>query len=227
MAKRSKLLRERLQDSDPTERAFAAEALASSADPRAVSWLGSALADRDSEVRFRSAEALGLLLSGKSRVPLALLAATRDRTELVRIAAVEAIGRARVASARPVLWAALSDRSPLVRRFAAIAIGQFASPRDTEKLIRRMRTERSSTAKTGYYEALYRLGRREYLEKMLELVNHRDYRIRCAVANSVADLALSSAGRRAVLPVFRKALRTETTAAARSSLRSAIRAVSP
>lgn len=142
---------------------------------------------------------------------------------LVRVMAVEALGRIRAPRARPALWAALSDPSSLVRRYAASAIGEYGDRRDEKRLLLRLRRERSSSSRLGYFEALFRVGRREYLHELVGLLRHSNYQIRCATANTLADLPLRLPERRRVLAALRAALKSEETIAAASSLRSAIR----
>jgi len=90
-------------------------------------------------------------------------------------------------------------------------------------LSRRLARERGDTARLGYYEALFLLGRREYLWDLLELLASERYRIRCAVANIVAGFRLTKAETETVLRAFKAALALETAAGPISSFRGAIR----
>lgn len=189
----------------------------------ALHGLNMSLSSSSVEVRHLAAEAIGDALRGKGFAPRELVAAARDRNMLVRVFVVEALGRIRAPRTRRTLWAALVDPSPLVRRYAASAIGEHADRRDSATLIRRLGRERSPYARLGYYEALFRLGRREYLRQIHGGVRNSNYRIRCAAANTLGALPLRKGERVASLSVLREALEEERTVAAASSQRATIR----
>jgi HEAT repeat protein len=207
----------------PDERAEALRWLSKSSigglTPRVIELL----ADRHSEVRYEAAHALGRILAGSGQAPAALLRAIGDRDELVRIAASEAAGDIGDKRAVSQLRRRLNDRSPLVRSWAASALGWLDAREAYDALTRASRRERSSTARVGVYEALFRMGDQASLQRLLALLRSRQYRVRCAVANTVAELPLDSGSKNEVRRALREALAAEQTVAATSSLESALR----
>jgi hypothetical protein len=85
------------------------------------------------------------------------------------------------------------------------------------------RRERSSRARVGVYEALFRLGDQPSLQRLLALLRSKQYRVRCAVANTVGELPLNPESKADVRRALREALAAEQTVAASSSLESALR----
>lgn len=211
-----------LDDPSPTVRATAAECLGGMGRKEGVKPLLGKLSDRSVEVRLRAVESLGALLSG-GRCPRALIRSLRDPNELVRIEAAESLGAVGDRKALPSLWKALDDRSPLVRSYIAGAIGSVGGERDVARLEERLRRERSDTARLGFYQALHMLGRRGVLKDLLELLRSDDYRVRCAAANILSNVAADRADTPLVMSALRKALRSESTVAAKSSFRAGLR----
>jgi HEAT repeat protein len=211
-----------LDDPSPTVRSTAAGCLGVMGREEGVKPLLDKLSDRSVEVRMRAAESLGSLLAGK-RCPRALLQSLRDPNELVRIEAAEALGVIGDRKALPSLWGALDDRSPLVRSYVAGAIGSVGGERDVAGLEERLRREKSDTARLGFYQALHMLGRRGVLTDLLELLHSGDYRVRCAAANILSNVAADRTDTPLVISALRKALRREPTVAARSSFRAGLR----
>jgi HEAT repeat protein len=119
----------------------------------------------------------------------------------------------------------LKDRSGLVRGYAASAIGDLATNRDVRKLRRALVGERSPRAKVGYYSALHKLGEREAIFRLVELMGNDDYRVRCAAANNLGRLVRRRSDAETTSKALRAAMRVERTAAARSSFQSNLRLV--
>jgi HEAT repeat protein len=181
------------------------------------------LADRRREVRYEAAQSLGRVLAGSGKAPAALLRAIGDRDELVRIAACEAAGDIGDKRAAPQLRRRLNDPSPLVRSYAASALGMLAVDGARGALVKASRRERSSIARVGLYEALVRLGEQSALQRLLALLRSKQYRVRSAVANTVAELPLDSESKSEVRRALREAIAVEQTVAAASSLKFALR----
>lgn len=211
-----------LHDKSPLVRVAAAEGLAQLNRSQAIPHLVKVLADRNPEVRMRAAEAIGLITKSKHS-PIELIEAVNDRDELVRVAVLTALGSIRDQKALPAVRKAISDKSTLVRRFACIALAKFGHSKDVDRLNRHLRTERSETAKLGYYYGLYLLGEKDQLYKMLTLLTSQDYRIRCSTANLLSELPTNKFQKRLVMEAIRERLHTEQTVAAKSSFRAALR----
>ena len=214
-----------LSDKNPTVRVTAVENLALLKHEQAVPYLINKLADSNGEVRMRSVEGLGELLRGRSS-PLALLQRLQDRDHLVRIAAAEALGLIGDRKALPALRKALRDASALVRSYASESIGKIGDKGDIARLQNSLKHERSEIAKVGFYHALYLRGQHAFLQELLTLLQSTDYRVRCAVANTLSTIIADETEREMILRTLRKALRQEPTIAARSSIRSSLRQIS-
>lgn len=214
-----------LSDRNPTVRVTAAENLGALNHVGSVPYLIKRLSDSNAEVRMRAAESLGMLLRGKSS-PRALIKRLQDTDDLVGIAAAEALGLIGDRKALPALRKTLQDASPLVRSYVSEAIGKLGDLRDAARLEKDLETETSETAKVGYYHALYLLGRHSVLQELLMLLRSSDYRVRCATANTLAEIVDDESERQIIRRNLRKALRQEPTVAARSSIRSSLRHLS-
>lgn len=211
-----------LSDRSPSVRAVAVECLAGLGTRDAIAPLVSRLDDPDNEVRMLAVGSLGDLLRGKT--PPALLRKLQDSNELVRIETAESIGAIGDKQALTALWKSLDDKSPLVRSYVAGAIGELGNKKDMVKLADRLRKEKSDTSKVGYYQALYKLGKRDVLDELLHMLSHsKDYRVRCAVSKILSDIVQDKKGALFIQTALQKALRLEPTKAAKSSIRSSIR----
>ena len=214
-----------LSDRSPTVRGAAVECLSGLGAKEAIAPLISKLEDSDSEVRMMAASGLGDLLQGKSSPP-ELVRRLQDPNELVRIEAAESLGVIGDKKALPDLWKALTDSSSLVRSYVAGAIGELGSRKDIARLEEHLRDENSDTSRVGYYQALYKLGKRDALDQLLRMLSHsNDYRVRCAVAKILCDSVDDKNSALNIYTALREALRLEPTTAAKSSIRSSIREI--
>lgn len=117
--------------------------------------------DPDRAVRHYLAQALGRL--GDDRALAALLLALKDRALMVREAAAAAISRYNSPAAFEVLLAALKEkedeRSWMVRRFAAEALGQLGDRRAVPALVEALR-DTSDLVRPAVARALGNMGDR-------------------------------------------------------------------
>jgi hypothetical protein len=190
-----------------------------------LSSLLSQLSAKSSDKRIEAAVQIGSILARAGDSPRALIRALRDRSELVRVQAAESLGLIGDQAALRSLWMALKDRSGLVRGYVATTIGDLGTDKDMVRLRRALILERSPRAKVGYYEALHKLGSRDAIAQLIELTRARDYRVRCAAANTLGRLASRRREAETVSRALRAAMREESTVAARSSFRSSLRLV--
>lgn len=206
-------------------RAAAAECLGALGHKNAVQPLCKKLADYFWDVRLTAAESLGILLAQKKQTPLALMQKLEDPNELVRIQVIESITAIGDKKALPKLWKAIQDPSPLVRSYAGGAIGSLGSKSDIKLLSMALKKERSATVKIGILQALFELGETSVLPSIFELLKSKDYRVRCAVANTLSGSVVNSSNSKMVLATLCKALRDESTVAARSTFDASIRTI--
>jgi HEAT repeat protein len=173
---------------------------------------------------MRVTESLGILLEGKESPP-ALVQMLQDPDSVVRIEAVEALDNIGDKNALPALRNKLIDRSPLVRGYAALAVARLGGLDESSKLEQLLRKERNAFTKACLLEALYSLGNPDVLTKLLFLLSHKNYRVRCAIANILGGLTYNPEKRNLVLKHLKASFRDEQTIAARSSLRNSIMAL--
>jgi len=214
-----------LENKNQHVRAAAAECLGALGQKNAVQPLCKKLADYFWDVRLAAVESLGILLAQKKQAPLALIRKLEDPNELVRIQAVESMVAIGDKKTLPKLWKAIHDPSPLVRSYAGGAIGSLGRKADIKRLGITLKKERSATAKIGILQALFELGETSVLPSIFELLKSKDYRVRCAVTNTLCDVIVNSTNFEIVLATLCKALIDESTVAARSTLDASIRTI--
>lgn len=214
-----------LSDKSPLVRSSAAEQLGMIGKKEAIKPLLRRLADSNSYVRSIAARSLGDLLVDQKSSPPALIKRLKDADELVRIDTAESLGAIGDRRSLPALWKAIHDASPLVRSYIAEAIGELGDKKDVAKLEKELKKETSETAKVGFYHALYLLGQHNILQDLLMLLQSSDYRVRSAAANTLSTIHSNKSETPVILNALRKALRQEPTVAARSSIRSSLRAI--
>jgi len=210
-----------LSDKSPTMRSVAAELLGTMGKKEAITPLTKTLDDSNKEVRMMAARSLGTLLRGKS-IPLALINHLKDSDELVRIEVCESLGAIGNRKALSPLWETIHDRSPLVRSYAAGAIGELGKKKDITRLEAELQKERSDTSRVGFYQALYNLGKTDAIVELFTLLQSPDYRVRCATAKVLSSVVADESNASIILRVLRKALQQEPTVAAKDSIKSSI-----
>ena len=181
--------------------------------------------DHDPDVRMKVAERLGIQLAGSKKCPRALVKMLHDPNELVRIEVVDSLAAIGDRGVLPNLWMAIRDRSPLVRSYIAGAIGELGSKEDLKRLERKVGKERSRTAKLGYYQALYLLGKNEIFPTIVRFLRSKNYRLRCSTANILSEFIVDHSNYQSVLSALRKALTMESTVAAKSTFEACIRSI--
>lgn len=199
------------------------ECLGGSKDPGSIRLLLSLSSDRDAEVRYEAIDALGNLLE-RRRCPPRLFVALRDKNDLVRLETAGALGQIGDRRALRHLWSALEDKSALVRSYVAAAIGQLGSASDLARLKRVMANERSPTAKVGFFDALFSLGdMSSATDGLRRLLQSRNYRVRCAAANTLVGLDVREPEKKRVAASLEAALEAERTVAGREALLRAVK----
>jgi HEAT repeat protein len=119
----------------------------------------------------------------------------------------------------------MKDESPLVRSYVASALGQPGSALDRSLLQAAARTERSDHALVGIYEGLWRLSDAEVVHDALRLLNAPDYRVRCAIVNTLVFVFRTSRTKTVVTSALRTRLRTDKARAVRLTIERALKEI--
>ena len=109
--------------------------------------------DFDEEVRFRAVEAFQNVLPSDA-VLRRIRECLEDGDELVRATSIELLGDWRDSESTEVLYAALNDKSELVRAAASISIGKIGR-KDSSRLLEHQFKVSGNTEKASVAIALY------------------------------------------------------------------------
>lgn len=121
-----------------------------------------------------------------------------DKSFLVRIEAMESLAYLGDESALPAIANLLSYKNPLVRAYAARSIAALRGGRAYAQRLKNMLSlEKQESARAGLLEALFLLGEHETFTSLLGLLSSTDYRVRCAIANTLAEIPLDKNQRKA------------------------------
>ncbi len=180
-----------LASPDPAVRANAAYALGhlGSQDIQTVAAaLVHLLADPDALVRSDAVDALGLLRYTAAIDPLIGMLHD-DEDPVVRASVAEILGDFGEARALAALLQALNDPDESVRAFAACSIGLLGTPELLPKLQAQLKSEDNLKVRAELLTAGYRLGEKEHLQQLLDLLNNADESLATAILNMLEDLA--------------------------------------
>src|SRR5262249_20968234 len=120
-----------------------------------------------------------------------MLTLLRDRSFLVRIETLESLARLHEYDALPAIAELLSDGNALVRAYSARALAALNGKAYVSAIENALSLEKQDTARSGLLEALFLLGQEEVFKQLLQLLLSDDYRVRCAVANTLAETQLN------------------------------------
>lgn len=221
--RRIEALAKQLRSRSSDARADAALRLGELETAEVLPILETRLHDRSPEVRMRVVEALAHVPGSDLRH---FVSALDDRDELVRVCAAEAIGnRGRSAAGRAstALRRALTDPSPLVRSYAASALGHVGAKSDLTRLRRYLEHESSDGGRLGIAEGMWALGDEHAFEDVLNLLNSQDYRVRSAAAKTLATTLLSTLNRPRIVAALRARKSVEKSRAVRLAISKILR----
>lgn len=181
-------------------RAAAAFALGAQRSPEVVEALLGALFDSDVNVRFEAASALGRVPDKRAVEPLIEVMADPDHD--VRRAACEALGNIGDSRAKPTLITRLKDdRKPIVRGYAAVALGTMKATDAVGELAKRAGRERDAEAVSAMAWALGEVGSAEdgvSVAALEALEKHAQDGVRKHAGEALAAIkARAEAGKRA------------------------------
>lgn len=216
-----------LRDSTDIGSALDAIANAMQKDPKMGRrrLLERSLRSQHREVRLRAAEAFGILLAGGVAPRSLIRVLQHDPDELVRTEAAESLGAIGDKRAKHALEHAVNDRSPLVRAYAASAMARIRGHINMSALRKRVAIERNPQVRASLFEALYAAGDLSFLPRLFRLLNHANYRVRCAAANAIGAMALTDEDRAEAIRRLHDAATGEYTVAASSSIAAAVRSL--
>ncbi|OPX68154.1 MAG: putative lyase [Methanoregulaceae archaeon PtaB.Bin056] len=140
-----------LRDPDKGVRGQAASALAG-LGKEAVSDLLDLLKDKEWRIRYRAAEALGMI--GSASAAAALIQALADEKDHVRYMAAKSLGLMGERSAVTPLIARLSDENEYVRRMAAISLEKIGGEEAAAGIRRALAEAKAGPAGDALREAL-------------------------------------------------------------------------
>src|SRR5262245_2681813 len=186
----SKIVTGALRDTSPAVRSKAVQIVGEQKLDAALPIVEELLSDADEKVRidaiacFRSFQ--NVPPNTKSKVRSLL----NDKSFLARIEAMETLAYLNDDQALPAIASLLSDSNPLVRAYAARSIAALRGISYVQRLKDALGREKKDSARAGLLEALVILGERQAFTSLLELLSSADYRVRCAVANSLAEINL-------------------------------------
>lgn len=175
--------------------------------------------DADWEVRYQAIEFIQQsgVLDTLKRARQGLY----DSKELVRVVCLEILGEVHDERSVKDIKSLLNDASSLVRGAAALSLGEIGISGSIDELLSRLQVEDDDEVKIPIYAALYTLGQDEYLENLLEGLSNEYYRVRCASANLLTDIA-NEHNNSKIVKALSIAFQREETVAASSSIKNAL-----
>jgi len=161
------------------------------------------LKDGDSDVRWRTAYALGRIGSAKAVNPL--IKALTDENSLVRGKAATALGEIGSEKAVEPLIKALTDETSDVQQRAAYALGEIGSEKAVDLLIKAL-TDEDSTIRGRAADALGEIGSRRAVEPLIKALTDENSDVRW-----MATIALGRIGSEKAVDPLIKALTDENS----------------
>ena len=167
----------------------------------ALPTLYKALDNKDWQVRYAAAEAIGNI-GGEAELPT-LLKALDDKDSEVRYSAVGAIGNIGGEAELPALLKALDDlddKDSEVRESAAWAIGNIGGEAELLALVKALDDE-DSYVRRQVVKAIGKIGGKAALPALLKALDDKDRQVRRQVVDAISNI-----GGQAALPALVKAL---------------------
>ena len=149
----------------------------------------------DKEVFIRDLVAVILVESSDEKGEEILLRLTNDKEWLVRADACDSLCISESVTTYNLLKKiAKKDTSGYVRGYAILSLGDIADKINKEDelleyLEDRMKHEKVQFTKIDIYAVLYNLGRKEYFDNLVSMLNSKKYLNRGSVVNSLNDIA--------------------------------------
>ena len=149
------------------------------------------LADRAVLVRVAAVEYLGWFYAGTGISARWLYPMLEDCAELVRVEALDSLGAIGDRRAVARIACCLRDKKPLVRAYAASALGELKARKYLSQLQRQFQNEKNESARVGLAAARFEMGDAAGFDDLLSFLGSTQYVVRCAAANSLTYLKLN------------------------------------
>jgi len=189
----------------------------------AIGILKNLLSDKNPEVRMRALEKMRDY-SGRRVVSALKYSLRHDGNQLVKIAAIEGMRGLQRGGFAPELQVAMSDKTPMVRGYAAIALGELSGWTALSYISKALSSERSTWARAALRIAAYIAGADSDLREILLLLKSRQYRVRSFVVNNLESLC-SRENRQIIRLALQRQLKIESSKAVRSSIKRVLKAM--
>lgn len=214
------LLLQFVNSADLSVKLSAIETLACYKDyPIAKTYLEELIDDSNVEVRCKVLESLknftGETIWEKIVIKLS------DTNNLVKIVAAETLGELKLNKAIPNLLESLHDKNELVRAYVVEALGNMNDTKLVRELENKLNEEKRNAVRLRLYLALYKLGEKQYFKQILNLLKSKSYKIRCATANGIVQIADDN-NIDIIVQELKKSLSKEQTIAAESCMVSSL-----
>lgn len=117
-----------------------------------------------------------------------ILPSLRDPFDIARVTALECVALWGKAAHRRFVSPLLTDSSPLVRAYAAWAIGELGRDNLRPVLQRRLKSERHPIPRAALHEVLFGLtGYNRHIRALLRSLSSVDHRVACFAARSLSN----------------------------------------
>lgn len=180
---------EALADSDQFVRTSAAFSLGRLGSRQAVDPLIDTLQLDDNRVKARAVEALGAI--GDPRAVDMIVGLLRDTNRFVKGNAIAALGRIADRKAVDPLIVSLSDQDPQIRRAALDSLSRIGDERAFQPVSELLIKENDQSVRLVALTTAARLGGRQSIPMLMEVLSGRVQELRQAAASALAHLDLS------------------------------------
>lgn len=179
-----------------------------------------------SNEHIRAEAFCSLVTFGSNKVIQASLKGTKDSSELVKCRANECLGFIGENHNKVIhaLAQSLEDSSPLVRGYASVSIGRLGVKKYYRKLKECLRTEESELAIIRYCYALFLLGDKEMLGRLIAFAYHPEPEIRIPTIQYLAEIGAVS-HREKIISVLEDVKRNEKDSEVFNLLKDSLRDV--
>ncbi|MEA3491730.1 MAG: HEAT repeat domain-containing protein [Campylobacterota bacterium] len=172
--------------------------------------------DKDYSTRSKAIEVLSLFYD--ANIDNVILNGLEDKDSLVRVSALEAIMLPQnIDNVLNKIAKRLNDKSWLVRAYAIEALADNNAKKYHPKIKKLMKKNKNNEVLVRIYYALVKFGEKKYFKKLIKMLRHKNYRVRCATSSMLYYLANKN-NYNLIIKSLNKALKKEKTNAAKSCL---------